>query len=186
MALPHGIWLVEVWTKSVLVTYHVLFFMQVATRKIHVAGLTPHPSEQWMIPMARNITMVDLGFLSDGHCLIHDRDGKYCPAFDKTVEAVGVKPIKLPLRSPNLNPHAERWVRPVKEECLWKLILFGEHSLRRSLAQDQEHHHRERPYQGKGNVILFPSSEQERVRDGAVGCRERLGGLLKYYYREAG
>jgi len=177
---------VEVWTKSGLVTYYVLFFMQVATRKIHIAGLTPHPNEQWMIQMARNITMVDLGFLSDGHYLIHDRDGKYCPAFDKTIKAAGVKPIKLPARSPNLNPHAECRVRSVKEEFLSKLILFGERSLRRSLAQYQKHHHRERPHQGKGNVILFPPSEQERMLNGAIRCRERLRGLLKYYYRDAG
>jgi hypothetical protein len=72
----------EVWTKSGLVTYYVLFFMHVATRKVYIAGLTPYPDEKWMTQMARNVTMVDIGFLSDGHYLIHDRDGKYCPAFD--------------------------------------------------------------------------------------------------------
>ena len=98
----------EVWTKGGLVTYYVLFFMHVATRRIHVDGITPNPDEKWMTQMARNVTMVDLGFLGDGHYLIHDRDGKYCPAFDRTIEAVGVKSIKLPARSPNLNSFAER------------------------------------------------------------------------------
>ena len=176
----------EVWTKSGLVTYYVLFFMQVATRKVHIAGLTPYPDEKWMTQMARNVTMVDIGFLSDGHYLIHDRDGKYCPAFDRTIEAVGVKPIKLPARSPNLNSHCERWVRSVKEESLSKLILFGEPALRRVLDQFGVHFHHERPHQGKGNVILLPSIDEDRARDGPVACRERLGGLLKYYYREAG
>ena len=139
-----------------------------------------------MTQMARNVTMVDIGFLSDGHYLIHDRDGKYCPAFDRTIEAVGVKPIKLPARSPNLNSHCERWVRSVKEECLSKLILFGEPSLRRVLAQFQTHFHQERPHQGKDNVVLFPLAGEDRARGSPVACRERLGGLLKYYYREAG
>ncbi len=81
----------------------------------------------------------------------------------------------------------ERWVRSVKEEGLSRLILFGEESLRRALAQYQEqHYHSERPHQGKGNVILFPSSTASAGTGGAIQCRERLGGLLKYYYREAG
>jgi len=176
----------EVWTKGGLVTYYVLFFMHVATRKIHVAGITPNPDEKWMTQMARNVTMVDLGFLGDGHYLIHDRDGKYCPAFDRTIEAVGVKSIKLPARSPNLNSFAERWVRSAKNECFSKLILFGEVSLRRALTQFEAHFHEERPHQGKGNIILFPSAGESRAREGPVACHERLGGLLKYYYRETG
>ncbi len=134
--------------------------------------------------------MADVGFLSPGQYLIHDCDGKFCPAFVETIKAVGIKTVKLPPRSPNLNPHAERWVRSVKEECLSRLILFGEESLRRALAQYQEHHyHNERPHQGKENVILFPSSTssaETACSGGAIRCRERLGGLLKFYYREAG
>ena len=175
----------EVWTKGGLVTYYVLFFMHLATRKVHVAGFTPYPHEEWMTQMARNVTMVDVGFLSSHRYLIHDRDGKFCPAFVDTVESVGVKSVKLPARSPNLNCFAERWVRSVKEECLSKLILFGEASLRRAVAQFEAHFHEERPHQGKGNVILFPSSKENDV-GGPIRCRERLGGLLKYYHREAG
>ncbi len=85
-----------------------------------------------------------------------------------------------------LNSFAERWVRSVKAECLSRLILFGEESLRRALAQYLNHHHIERPHQGKGNVILFPNSEESDGVQGEIQCRERLGGLLKYYYREAG
>ncbi len=176
----------EVWTRSGLVTYYVLFFIHVATRKVHVAGLTPYPNEEWMTQMARNVTMADVGFLWSHRYLIHDRDGKFCPAFVDTIESVGVKTVKLPTRSPNLNCFAERWVRSVKEECLSKLILFGEESLRRALAQYLDHHHVERPHQGKGNVILFPNpADSDRVQ-GEIRCRERLGGLLTYYYREAG
>ena len=175
----------EVWTKGGLVTYYVLFFMHLATRRVHVAGITPYPHEEWMTQMARNVTMADDGFLWSQRYLIHDRDGKFCPAFFDTVESVGAKTVKLPARSPNLNCFAERWVRSIKDECLSKLILFGEASLRRALAQFGSHFHEERPHQGKGNVILFPSSEANHV-DGPIHCRERLGGLLKYYHREAG
>jgi hypothetical protein len=85
-----------------------------------------------------------------------------------------------------LNSFAERWVRSVKEECLSKLILFGEGSLRRALQQYVAHYHEERNHQGKENRILFPKqTEARRKKEGAVRCRERLGGLLKYYEREA-
>ena len=85
-----------------------------------------------------------------------------------------------------MNSYAERWVRSVKEECLSKLILFGEGSLRRALQQYVAHYHEERNHQGKENRILFPKqTEARRKKEGAVRCRERLGGLLKYYEREA-
>lgn len=172
-----------VWTQGGLVTYYVLFFIHLATRRVHVAGITPHPDEQWMTQVARNVTMADVGFLSRSRYLIHDRDTKFCAAFQRTIEAVGVKTVKLPAKSPNLNAFAERWVKSAKEECLSKLILFGEASLRRALAEFQEHFHHERPHQGKGNVILFPVDHGGK--DEPIRCRERIGGLLKYYCREA-
>ena len=92
--------------------------------------MTPHPNEAWMVQVARNLTMEEWGFLSPGQYLIHDRDGKYCPAFQHIIDAAGVTRVPLPPRSPNLNAYAERWVRSVKEECLSQLILFGEASLR--------------------------------------------------------
>ncbi len=118
--------------------------------------------------------------------LLHDRDTKFCASFRELIESGSVKTIRLPARSPNLNSFAERWVRSVKEECLSKLILFGERSLRRALQQYVVHYHEERNHQGKENLILFPlKREGARNRRAAVRCRERLGGLLKYYEREA-
>ena len=96
-----------------------------------------------------------------------------------------VNPLRLPARSPNLNSYAERCVRSVKEECLSRLILVGESSLRRALQQYIVHYHEERNHQGKDNRILFPSRPEARRKMGAVRCRERLGGVLKYYEREA-
>src|SRR5207253_2886496 len=124
----------EVWTLGGLVTYYVLFFIHLGSRKIQVAGVTPHPNEAWIVQVARNVTMEEWGFLAPGQYLIHDRDGKYCPAFQQIIDAAGVTRVPLPARSPNLNAYAERWVRSVKEECLSRVILCGEASLRHALA----------------------------------------------------
>src|SRR5215470_13664610 len=140
----------EVWTLGGLVTYYVLFFLHLSSRKVHVAGVTPHPNAAWMIQVARNATMEEWGFLSPGQYLIHDRDTKFCPAFQQLIDDAGVERVVLPPRSPNLNAYAERWVRSVKEECLARLILFGEAALCRALHAYVEHYHHERNYQGKG------------------------------------
>ena len=176
----------EVWTKAGLVTYYVLFFLDIATRRVHVAGMTANPDAAWMAQIARNVSMTGDGFLQPGQCLLHDRDSKFTGEFDAILRAAGVSAVKLPAQSPNLNAHAERWVESVKAECLSKVILFGEASLRRALDQYVAHYHAERNHQGKDNQILFPDPAVERARDGPIRCRVRLGGLLKYYYREAG
>ena len=115
----------EVWTTAGLVTYYVLFFIHLASWKVHVAGMTPHPDERWMVQIARNVTIEEWGFLAPGQYLIHDRDWKYCPAFQQLIDTAGVTRVPLPPRSPNLNAYAERWVRSVKEECLSRFILFS-------------------------------------------------------------
>jgi len=176
---------VEVWTLGGLVTYDVLFFMHLGSRKVHLAGVTPHPKAPWMIQVARNVTMEEWGFLAPGQYLIHDQDAKYCPIFQQIIDAAGVTRVPLPPRSPNLNAYAERWVRSVKEECLARMILCGEASLRHALTHYVEHFHHERNHQGKSNVLLFPTVSQDTGRHGPVQCRERLGGLLKYYTRDA-
>ena len=178
---------VEVLTLKGLMTYYVLFFIHLETRRVCLAGITPYPDQPWMEQQARNVTMKDWGFLGHSRYLLHDRDGKFCPGFREVIKAGKVRPLTLPARSPNLNAFAERWVRSVKEECLSRLILFGEDSLRRALTQYSEHYHRERNHQGKANQLLFPSPRgpDQRRPQGAIGCRERLGGLLKYYERRA-
>jgi putative transposase len=107
------------------------------------------------------------------------------PHFTSLIDEAGVERVVLPPRSPNLNAYAERWVRSVKEECLARMILCGEASLRHALTHYVEHLHHERNHQGQGNVLLFPTVSQDTVRQGPVPCRERLGGLLQYYEREA-
>ena len=103
----------EVWTLGGLVTYYVLFFIHLSSRKVHIVGMTPQPNRAWMMQAARNVTMEQWGFLSSGRYLIHDRDGKYCSAFQQIIDAVGVKRVSLPPRSPNLKAYAERCVRSV-------------------------------------------------------------------------
>jgi transposase InsO family protein len=175
----------EVWTLGGLVTYYVLFFIHLGSRKVHIAGVTPHPTAPWMTQVARNVTMEEWGCLAPGQYLIHDRDGKYYPAFQHISDAAGVKRVPLPPLSPNLNAYAERWVRSVKEECLSRLILFGEAALHHALGEYMAYYHRERNHQGKGNVLLFPVISQATEGAGPIRCRERLGGLLTFYDREA-
>ncbi len=158
--------------------------MHPGSREIHVAGITVNPDEQWMMQIARNVTMTDWGFLCGKKYLIHDRDSKFSEAFRAIVKAGGVQPLRLPARSPDLNAYCERWVKSVKGECLSKLVFFGEDSLRTALREYVTHYHEERNHQGKGNVLLFPKKDQA-LQVGEVKCRERLGGMLKHYYREA-
>jgi putative transposase len=176
----------EVLTWKGPVTYHVLFFIHLESRRVCLAGITRHPDQEWMEQQARTVTLAEWGFLHQHKYLLHDRDAKFCASFRQLIETNGRKAIALPARSPNLNAYAERWVRSVKEECLSKLILFGEGSLRRALQQYVAHYHEERNHQGRQNQLLFPRhGKRVSTKEGAIRCGERLGGLLKYYEHEA-
>jgi hypothetical protein len=135
---------VEVLTWRGLATYYVLFFIHLESRRVILAGLTKHPTAEWMIQIARNATDEGFGFLCGMHYLLHDRDSKFWMAFLDILRSSGIRPLALPPRSPNLNAFAERWVCSICRECLSKLILFGEASLRRALNEYIEHHHFER------------------------------------------
>jgi putative transposase len=177
---------VDVLTWRGLVTYYVLFFIHLGSRRVSIGGITDHPNSAWMEQMARNVTMEQLGFLQSCRYLLHDRDTKFCGSFREIVKGGGVDPLKLPARSPNLNAFAERWVRSIKEECLSRLILVGESTLRKAVTNFVDHYHRERNHQGKANVTLFAAATQQvGSGSGKIRCNERLGGLLKYYSREA-
>ena len=177
---------VEVLTWKGLVTYYVLFFILLETRRVSIAGVTRHPTQAWMEQMARNATDETSGCLRQQRYVLHDRDTKFCASFRSILTAGRVQALTLPPRSPNLNAFAERWVRSVKQECLSKLILFGEGSLKRALTEFIEHYHAERNHQGKSNVLLFPSPDKvNAAANTAASCKQRLGGLLKYYCRAA-
>ncbi len=175
---------VEVLSWRGLVTYYVLFFLHLESRRVSVAGITRHPDQEWMEQIARSATQETWGYLDGCRYVLHDRDTKFGASFRSVLAAGGVKSLALPARSPNLNAFAERWVRSVKDECLSKLILFGEGPLSRTLAEFSVHYHGERNHQGKGNKLLFPDAADKTEKRGhAVECRQRLGGLLKFYAR---
>jgi len=175
---------IEVWTTGGLVTYYLLFVMEIATRRVHCAGCTVNPAGDWMKQIAKNLTDPFDGFLLGKRYLIMDRDTKFSDAFRKILEDEGVESVRLPPRSPNLTPHIERFMRSIKEECLARMIFFGESMLRRTVRQFLAHYHAERNHQGLKNTIIQTGDEVGRT-DGGIQYCERLGGLLRYYYREA-
>ena len=128
---------IEVWTRGGLVTYYLLFVMELATRRVHFAGSTTNPDEAWMKQVARNLTDVEDGFLNGKRYVLMDRDGKFCPAFRDVLKDEGIKPLLLPPRSPDLNAYIERFMKSLKSESLSRMIFFGEQSLRRGLTCPQ-------------------------------------------------
>jgi putative transposase len=166
-----------------LVRYFVLFVIDLQTRRIEIAGIVTSPSGAWMHQVARNWTDVEDGFLLRSRYLIHDRDPLFTKLFRATLEGSGVHPIRLPSRSPNLNAYAERFVRSIKSECLAQVIPIGEAHLRRAVREYVAHYHGERNHQGIDNRLI--DSVDGSRRSGRIECRERLGGLLRFYRRAA-
>ena len=175
---------VEVWTRSGLVRVVVLFVIQLSTRRVEIAGICTQPDGAWMTQIARNLTDDIDGFLVGKQYLIHDRDPLFTREFREALAAAGVGVVQLAARSPNLNAYAERFVRGIKESCLDRMVLLGERSLRRAVQQFVAHYHFERNHRGLDNQLIFP--DKSAANPGApIECRQRLGGMLKYYYRRA-
>ena len=137
-----------------------------------------------MSQIARNLTDSEDGILMGKRYLIHDRDPLFTAEFLRMIADAGVESVKLPPRSPNLNAYAERFVRSIKESCLNSLIFFGEESLRTAIQNFLVHYHTERNHQGLANRIIRPD-ENHFAATGAIRRRQRLGGMLNYYYRTA-
>ena len=161
-----------------------LFFIRLSSRCVHIAGITQQPHGSWIKQIARNVTDPIDGFLSDTRYLIMDRDAIFTAEFRNFLKQEGVKSVRLPPRSPNLNAHAERFVRTIKESCLNRMIFFGENSLRTAIHEFVEFYQHERNHQGLGNRLIDPA-EEVGATEGPIACRERLGGLLRYYHRQA-
>ena len=172
----------EVWTVRGLVRYFTLFFEDVATRRVHIAGTTTNPTSSWMEQIARNVTDCETGFLRQKRFLILDRDAVFSPRFKATLECSGVEILATAYQAPTMNAHAERFVRSIQTECLDQMILVGRASLEKAIAAYVGHYHDERSHQGLGNEIPSGAPVQQV---GRIEASERLGGLLKYYYRQA-
>jgi transposase InsO family protein len=117
---------IEAWTRRGLQRFVVLFFMELSTRRVETAGIASSPSGLWMSQVGRNLTDAVDGLLKGKRYVIHDRDPLFTAEFQKMLADAGVASVKIPTRRPNLNAHAERFVRTIKESCLERLILFGE------------------------------------------------------------
>ena len=171
------------WTSCGLVTYYTLFVIDLASRRVQILGSTAHPEALFMRQVVRELTRADDGRLGPSHVLICDRDAKWSPEVHSALRDAGVRVVVTPIRAPNANAHAERFVRSIKEECLDRLIPIGETHFRRAVTEFVEHYHHERNHQGLGNALIAASPATGA--SGRVHRQQRLGGLLNYYSRAA-
>ena len=175
---------VEVWTRNGLVTFYILAIMHLQTRRVHIAGITPSPNATWIGQVCRNLTDCEDGFLRNASHLILDRDSSFIPMRGFIEQNIETEVILLPPKSPNMNAYMERWFRSLKTECIDRMIFFGRKSLENAVREYVEHYHAERNHQGLGNELIEPVDDADTVA-GRIECRDRLGGLLKYYHRRA-
>ncbi len=174
---------VEAWGLKGLTRYLVFFVIDVSTRRVEIAGIHSDPCEIQMLQWARNLTDAEDGFLKGKRVLIHDRDPLFTKKFQEILRAGGVRCLKMPRWSPNLNPYSETFVRTARREVLNKMILFGEKHVRYVIESFAEHYNKERPHKGL-DYCRPVEPDDPPTMEGAVMCHERLGGLLKSYYRE--
>jgi transposase InsO family protein len=172
----------EVWTCRGLVTYYTVFAIDLASRRVQIVGSTPHPHDVFMQQVVRTMTAADDGLLIQHRVLICDRDTKWS-AVRARLKEVGIRVVQTPYQAPNANAYAERFVRSIKDECLSRVIPFGERHLRRTIAEYVEHYHRERNHQALDNALIDGTPQVDGVT--RIRRRMRLGGLLNYYCRAA-
>jgi putative transposase len=173
----------EGWSPRGLVTSYTLFVIDLRSRRVHVAGSTPTPDGWFMAQAARRLTDAVDGFLVGHRVLICDRDRKWSDDFRRIVQDAGARIVLTPVQAPNANAYVERFARSIREECLDRLILLGERQLFCALDEFVAHYHGERNHQGLGNELITPAAAVAGVT--RVRCRDRLGGLLRYYHRAA-
>ena len=165
---------------------YVLFFIEHGTRRVHLAGITPHPTGEWVTQQARNLLM-NLEDRAGGlKFLIRDRDAKFTAAFDAVFAAAGVRIIKSPARAPRANAIAERWIASARRECLDRILITGERHLRLVLTEYVDHYNMQRPHrtlqQNPPGGRADPPGEVTSMR---VLRRDRLGGMIHEYSQVA-
>jgi putative transposase len=164
-------------------TLHVLFFIHLATRRVYLAGCTAHPTAAWVAQQARNLTWRLQDEAAPIRFLLHDRDAKYCAAFDRVFASEGIKVIHSPYRAPNANSIAERWIRSARQECLDRLLILNEPHLLRVLTTYVDFYNHRRPHQGLGQ--RYPVPLVAGPPGGAIRRRDILGGIIHDYERQA-
>jgi putative transposase len=143
---------IEAWTRRGLQRFVILFFMDLSTRKVEIAGIASRPDGLWMDQIGGNLTDAVDGLLKGKRYVIPDRDPLFTAQFLKMLAETGVASVKLPPRSPNLNAQAKRFVWTIKEACLKRMILFGEGAVRKATAEFIAHYHSERNHQGLDKI----------------------------------
>jgi hypothetical protein len=171
-----------------LTRLYVLFFIELEHRRVHLAGITAHPTGAWVTQQARSLLMELDEHADRFRFLIRDRDAKFTTAFDAVFAAAGIEALKIPPRAPRANAYAERWVRTVRAECLdWVLVRNRRH-LERVLASYLGHYNTARPHRGIDLDVPVPQSRSNGEDTASVRRIERvdvLGGLIHEYRRAA-
>jgi putative transposase len=166
-----------------LQTLYVLFFIELGTRRVHLAGVTANPDGRWVAQQARQIvwTLEEDG--ADVWLLIHDNDSKFTAPFDTVFQSAGLRIIRTPYQAPNANAYAERWVRTAREECLDHILILNQSHLRRVLNTFINYYNTARPHQGLGQQS--PTPRRHTCNTGSIQRRDVLGGIIGDYYRAA-
>jgi transposase InsO family protein len=166
-----------------LKTLYVLFFIELSTRRVHLAGTTSRPDSAWVTQQARNLAFTEC--LEDKHILLRDRDSKFCGPFDEVFRTVGLNVVRTPVRAPKANAVAERWIGTARRECLDHILMLDSRHLQRVLAAYVDHYNRARPHR----ALDLDPPDLPSSAEGAVGSRVRrrdiLGGLIHDYQRVA-
>jgi hypothetical protein len=157
-----------------------LFFIEIATRRVHLAGVTSNPNGSWVTQQARNLAMS--GQLTGFSLLIRDRDSKFTVPFDAVFASEGIRTILTPVRTPAANAYAERFVRTIRRECLDWILIRNERHLAQLVREYLEHYNRERPHRG---LRLRPPDPPPQLGTGPIQRLDRLGGLIHHYERTA-
>ena len=163
--------------------FYVLFFIELASRRVHLAGCTTNPTGAWVTQQARNLSFT--GLFDRMRFLIHDRDSKFSASFDEIFLSEGIKVIHTPIRAPQANAYAERFVRTIRAECLDWLLIIGRRHLEHVLRVYTSHYHRERPHRGLALLTPASTNADPQPRAGEIERRDRLGGLIHEYHRAA-
>jgi putative transposase len=173
----------EVWTWRGLVTYYTVFVIDLASRRVQIAGSTPHPDERFMQQVVRTMTVADEGLLVQHRVLICDRDTRWSTPARAWLSEIGIRVVQTPYHAPTANAYAERFVRSINEECLDRLIPIGERHFRRAVTEYVAHYHHERNHQEIANALIAAAPATSAL--GPIRRRPRLGGVLNYYERAA-
>jgi transposase InsO family protein len=165
---------------------YVLFVIEVASRRVHVLGVTAHPSGEWVAQQARNLFMELAGQVGRFRFLVRDRDTKFTAAFDAVFAAEAIEVLRTPVRAPQANAYAERWVGTVRRELLDRMLILGCRQLRSVLAEHVDHYNVHRPHRALGQAPpLGPAEPPVVLPAGSVARRDRLGGLIHEYAQAA-